>query len=34
VFKDVAQVTRSEEICDSVQKSCKSSVGGISCRVT
>ena len=33
MFKDVVRVIRSE-VCDSVQKSCKSIVGGISCRVT
>lgn len=33
VFNDVVCVIRSDEVCDSVQKSCKTSVGGISCRV-
>lgn len=33
MFNDVVRVIRSNEVCDSVQKSCKTSVGGISCRV-
>ena len=33
VFNDVTRVVRSDKVCNSVQKSCKTSVGGISCRV-
>ena len=33
MFNDVARVVRSDKVCNSVQKPCKTSVGGISCRV-
>ena len=32
MFNDVARVIRSNKVCNSVQKSCKTGVGGISCR--
>ena len=33
MFNDVARVIRSDKVCNSVQKSCKTSVRRISCRV-